>query len=113
MIAEMKEKLHFQVTFSLKSTSCLLKLNQRGTSFLTKLILQKLYILFRSCDFEFGLTVVSISVTRCVAARATCARADSVVSSFVDVTIARERNDWLGAKSNDSSRKNLKLLLGR
>ena len=27
MIAEMKEKLHFQVTFSPKSTSCLLKLS--------------------------------------------------------------------------------------
>ena len=111
------------MTFSPKLTSCLLKFSIRSDVWLTcprtrhlvpyETNLAKLYILCRSCDFEFGLTVVSISVTRCVAARATCARADSVVSSFVDVTIARERNDWLGAKSNDSSRKNLKPLLGR
>ena len=45
--------------------------------------------------------MVSISVRRCADARATCARADSVVSFFVDVTIARERKDWLGAKLNE------------
>ena len=94
MIAEMKEKLHFQVTFSLKSTSCLLKLNQCGTSSLTELILQKLYILFRSCDFEFGLTVVSISVTRCVAAREP--EHARILSSVLLLTLQLQEKETIG-----------------